>query len=117
MRHGVDEIPGDRSRRLIEVSPEQIRVLLTYAMGDLALLRMSTDEIQVVWEESDMPLPAFVQQRYVDGRRDVLAALLRRRFGGDDCVGPAAERLAAIDPEEALALIEEATQLIALVDA
>jgi hypothetical protein len=112
----MDHVPGDDRRHLVEVSPDQMKALLAYAMADLAMLRLRTDEIEAVWRASGMPLPAFVEQRYLDGRRDLLVALLRHRFGPDDRTSAAAEHLSAIHPAEAVARVGGADDLDSLFD-
>jgi hypothetical protein len=101
------------------VADEPTRTVLARAAVDLAAIRLTPDIINLTWEDSAMPIPSLLQTTFDDGlekglekgRYEVVATLLRHRFGDDPRVDEIAHRIATDDPDVALDRIDAATTL------
>ena len=119
----TDDERIDALRRALDIiAPlvdDQLRTALAQATVDLAAIRLDVATIEATWEESAMPIPSLLNEKYEEGRstgreegrEGLLAEMLRHRFGPDDRIPVTARRLAALAPDEALRRLEQAAGL------
>jgi hypothetical protein len=96
---------------------------LARATVELAHVRLDAATINRTWEVSAMPIPSLLNKLYLEGeakgraegrsegRTAMVTSLLRHRFGDGPGIASVAERLGALDDDEALDRIEQASSL------
>jgi hypothetical protein len=110
-----------RTRDLITaVEDVHVRSVLAQAAVDLATIRLGSDIIAKTWEDSVMPFPSYRQQCFEEGREEgreqMVAVILRHRFGSDPRIPAIARRFAHVDPEVFIQRFEGVSSLDELAD-
>jgi hypothetical protein len=118
-----DEERADALGRALDliatVADDEVRTALAQATVDLAAIRLDTAIIKATWEDSAMPIPSFVNNLYEEGvsigrregRQDLVADMLRERFGADDRIPAIAPELASLSSGDLLRRLTEVSSL------